>query len=545
LSHPPPRRPPSSPGLLVLLLVPAALLVSARPAPAQTPYLDDCRSRALAAEKRGDWAEACRYYDEVLRKDRTQADARDGYQRCLRRFHLATRHRDPNFRETVARLTPSDALDVYEHVLTVIPAVYVDRQRTDLATLFQSGLQELRFSLEDETFLRDYLPGASPEAVAAFRDRLDGWRYDRVRTLRDAREQAQAVARAARDCGLPYQPLLVTVVALEFSSGACNALDEYSLFLTPGHLAEAESAFRGRLVGVGLELAFVEQRVEVHRVYPRGPAEEAGLQPRDRILRIDRLPVESLPPDYLAERLRGEPGSVVELEVQSPGQAEPRVLRLVRRHSQATTVEYRVLGDANDPEPVGYLRIYSFQSSTYQEVKEALAQLQTQSVKGIIIDLRGNPGGLVTETLRVCELFLPAGVAAYSVSPLGEYNGELPLKSVNPVTLPLAVLVDGDTASAAELMAGALKESGRARLLGQTTFGKASIQALVPLNKAALAKMPGGVRLTVARFYSPRKQPYSGRGITPDDVLDAEGDLCVFAARQHLLAVARMMMPMR
>src|SRR5262249_54872196 len=159
------RRPLSSRGILLVFSALAALFFcgSVR---AQTPYLDDCRTRALAAEKRGDWVEACNCYDEILRKDRTQIDARDGYQRCLRRFHLA-----PSYRAAVSQLSPSDGLDVLVQVLGTIPLVYVDRQRTDLPSLFQAGLQELRFALEDEAFLREYLPGASAAAVADFQSR--------------------------------------------------------------------------------------------------------------------------------------------------------------------------------------------------------------------------------------------------------------------------------------------------------------------------------------------------------------------------------------
>jgi hypothetical protein len=141
--------------LLLTLLLPAAFLLAPSSARSQTPALDDLRARAQEAEKRGDWAEACNRYDELLRRDRTQADARDGYQRCLRRYHLARRHHDPDYRAAVAALRPAEALDVYEQVLTVVPAVYVDSRRTELSRLFRDGLQEVRFALQEESFLRD------------------------------------------------------------------------------------------------------------------------------------------------------------------------------------------------------------------------------------------------------------------------------------------------------------------------------------------------------------------------------------------------------
>src|SRR5262249_28389095 len=122
--------------------------------------------RALAAEKQGDWLEACRWYDEVLRRYRTHADSRRGYQRCLRRHHLVSRHRDPHYQQVLARLTPSQALDLYEQVLAIVTAAYVDRNKISLAALFQEGVRELRFALEEDVFLREHLPGVNSGAAA-------------------------------------------------------------------------------------------------------------------------------------------------------------------------------------------------------------------------------------------------------------------------------------------------------------------------------------------------------------------------------------------
>ncbi len=173
--------------------------------------------------------------------------------------------------------------------------------------------------------------------------------------------------------------------------------------------------------------------------------------------------------------------------------------------------------------------------------RKLLAEFHSSNpdVKGLILDLRGNPGGLLKSALQVSELFLSEGVLAHSTSPLSEYNRSFRTEPHNVCTLPLALLVDGDTASSAELLAGALKDHNRARVMGQTTYGKGSIQCLIPLgdNQAGSSS----IRLTVARFYSPTNQPYSGVGLTPHDLLDAEGEAPVQAARQYLVGLLRQM----
>ncbi len=166
-------------------------------------------------------------------------------------------------------------------------------------------------------------------------------------------------------------------------------------------------------------------------------------------------------------------------------------------------------GDAS----VGYIQINHFQDSTVQDVKEALARLQTDGVQGLILDLRGNPGGTFKAGVQVAELFLDEGVIVYSESPLAEFNRPFKVESRNPVQLPVVVLVDRDTASAAEVVAGALKEHrpGNTLIVGQTTFGKGSIQGVIPLDKPPLDKAPGGIRITIAKLFSPGKhQPYTG-----------------------------------
>ncbi len=512
-------------------------------------HADEIIDKAVADEKQHDWLDACRCYDKALRRDRNQAEVREAYQRCLRRLYLNRRCQDRVYKEAVAKLTPSEALDVYDQVLVIVGSAYVDASKVDVNSLFQQGVQELRYDFDEIAFVREYLPGARPSAVARFRKVLDGWEKHKVKSRTEAHEEVLALIQEARRAELDVKALAVAV-GLEFAAGACNALDEYTLFLTPGYYQDVQAALQGKYVSIGVDLgASEDQSVEVIRVYPKSPAQEAGLGEHDRIVRIDHNAV--LSPETAAEKLRGEPGTIVEVEVRTLGQMTSHVVRLQRRLVYLPSVmEPQLVAVPTEMGtiPVGILQINHFTDSTVVDVKDALAQLQTAGVKGLLLDLRGNPGGAFKAGVQVAELFLNEGVVVFAESPLDEYNRPFKVTARNPVQIPVVVLVDRDTASAAEVVAGALKDhrQGNTLIVGQTTFGKGSIQGVIPLDKPPLNKTPGGIRITVAKLFSPGKHlPYSGRGVTPDVLVDQEGETASDAGLQALIQLVKSGMMMR
>jgi carboxyl-terminal processing protease len=496
------------------------------------------RQKALEFERRGAWLEACRCYDEILRRDRDNVGIREAYQRCLRRLHLTARHEDTVYRQTLQKLTPSQALDAYEQVLALLSVAYPDRAKTNISLLFYQGLQELRLALEDPIFRKHYLSGVKPDVLKAFTARLADWPVRKIATRSEAREQVRAVIRSAPRDGLALRPLLFSAFALEFAAGACNALDEYSSFLTPGNLALAQSVERGKLVGVGLELGVVNERLQITRVYPKGPASDAGMMRGERVIRIAGKPVAELPAEAAADRLLGEVGSTVEVEVETPGMMpRKRTVRLVRRAVTVASAEYQPfpLGDMIQ---AGYLRISYFSEDTLHAVQEALGEAITRGHRGLVIDLRGNPGGLFMAAVNVAELFLPDGVIVISQSPFKEFNRTFKVEANHPNHFPVVVLIDGETASAAEVMAGALKESRAGKIptlvMGQSSYGKGSIQCVIPMEKSPLEN-PAAIRLTVAKLFSPSNQPYTGRGVSPHEPTELTGDALLEEARKELL----------
>jgi carboxyl-terminal processing protease len=512
--------------------------------------VEELQRRAAACERRGDWLEACRCYDELLHRQRGQSQAKSAYLRCLRRHQLVRRHQDPTYQQVLTRLTPGQALDVYEQVLATIAEKYVDRPKVDWTALFQEGLRELKIALDEPLIVREYLSDVSVGVVSALQARLDELRDRKLAGRGDARPQVLLVFEAAQEAGLQLRPLLMTVMALEFAAGACYALDEWTAFLPPGGTADAQ-ALRNRLPSIGVELALVDGDVVFSRVYRHGPAFLAGAMPQDRVLGIDGNDVKSLSVEAVAERLRGEDGSAVVVEVVTPGQPESRrLLKLVRRAMIAPTVDLLppIKAELDGATIlIGMFRIVSFQENTLHEVREALATLQSAdvNVKALILDLRGNPGGLFKVSVQVAELFLGQGVIVIAQGPHTELRGPFKANITNPVTLPLVVLIDGDTASAAEVLAGALKEHRRATVLvGATTYGKGSIQITVPLDKPPLDRMPAAVRITVARLLSPDREPYSGIGIVPDVACAMDEAALLELAKQWALNLLRPMSDM-
>lgn len=475
------------------------------------PALADAASidlllKAEQFERQGQYNDALDLYEQMLLQDRSSAEVRERFQACLRRVHQVRRHRDVSFRNTILSLPIEQAIKVYSEVLTNLQARYVDRERVNPQRLFQQGVEELSLALLDESFLREHLAGAAPEAVRRFRAQLrEGWLAQPVRDQRDAHRWVVEVALAARQA-IGLRP---TVTVLEFACGACNCLDEYTFYLTPAQLASELTDVEGELVGIGVELQPLDGKLLISAVAPGSPAERAGLKVHDEIVRIGMNLAGQLTAENARDSLRGQAGSTIDLEVRSADDQSLRGYRIVR-----APVLVPSLLDVHMIDPllgVGYVRLIGFTRNTPQDLEEAIIDLKSKGMKGLILDLRGNPGGLFKSAVKIAERFIPEGVLVSTQSQIRSYNRVHESHSgMAALDLPLIVLIDGETASAAEVLAGALKDHQRALLVGQTTFGKGSIQDVLPL-----ASVPSGIRITLAKFFSPRGQPYSGLGVAP------------------------------
>lgn len=314
--------------------------------------------------------------------------------------------------------------------------------------------------------------------------------------------------------------------------GMLSSLDPHSQFLDAREYKSVQDDTRSRFSGVGVVLTQREGRLVVVSTMDGGPAVRAGVLSGDQVLRIDGQVAEKLGVSEAANLLRGESGGAVGLTLYRPSTRETLEVELQREAINVPSVRDAKLlprdggGDSN----IGYIRITQFNTTTGAELLKALEVLEKKGLQGLILDLRGNPGGLLEAAIEVAAHFLPAG--SLVVSTEGRVNSQnksyrTPPNSVPRANYPVALLVNGGSASAAEILAGALKDLRRAVLVGETTFGKGSVQSVIPLPDGS------AIRLTTARYYTPGKQVIHEQGIQPTIRAAAS------AEQERLLALQR------
>ena len=279
------------------------------------------RRQALTAEQRGDWLDACRWYDEAYRRDRTRPIARTATSAACA---SSTCRPPPRPRlprgPRPAHARPGASTSTTRSSSSSPPPTSTARRATS-ASCSSRASASCAWPWTTTAFRREHLAGVRPDRLKAFRDRLDEWVGRKVASAQEAREEVLADRPHGPADGLGQRSGLLAVMALEFACGACNALDEYTLFLTPSHHADVQAMLRGRNVGVGIELAVIDGKLRSPASTPRARRRSRGCAARPR--RGHRQPaVENLTVELIAERLRGEIGTTLKLEVLSPGQME-------------------------------------------------------------------------------------------------------------------------------------------------------------------------------------------------------------------------------
>ena len=304
--------------------------------------------------------------------------------------------------------------------------------------------------------------------------------------------------------------------------GMLQQLDPHSQYLDKRESATFAADTEGKFGGLGIQISIVDGMLTVISPIRGTPAYDAGIMAGDIILKIDGRSTERITLPEAVQILRGEPDSDVVLTVRHPGNRADAEITVTRGIINPPSVEYEIVENGTG---IGLLRINSFSAKVTDELLEALNDLQEQDLKGLILDLRGNPGGLLDRAVEVCDVFLDSGVV---VSVRGRRPGQrkefLANEDSQFESLPLVVLVDGGSASASEIVAVGLRDHDRALLVGSRTYGKGSVQNLIPLKDGAVLK------LTTARYYAPAGEPIEDRkGIMPD--------VYVPMPREHLVAL--------
>ena len=296
--------------------------------------------------------------------------------------------------------------------------------------------------------------------------------------------------------------------------GIIGRLDPHSAFMRPELYRQVRDDTTGEFDGLGIEVAIRDGALTVVAPLGDSPGERAGIRAGDRIVAIDGAPTKGMPAGEAIRRMNGAPGTRAVLDVMRDGFTAPQALTLVRDRVRTQSIDLRIL---DLERRYAYVRVKAFQERTDRSLRKALDDARAQlggGLRGLVLDLRNNPGGLLDQAVRVADLFLSSGVI---VTTEGRARHDVQVekareKDTEP-PYPIIVLVNKGTASASEIVAGALQDHGRAVIMGTSTFGKGSVQTIVELEDGS------GLKLTVARYYTPKHRSIQEKGIAPDVVV--------------------------
>src|SRR5262245_18033967 len=288
-------------------------------------------------------------------------------------------------------------------------------------------------------------------------------------------------------------------------------LDPHSAYMTPEMYKEMQVETKGEFGGVGIQIGVKENRLAVIAPIEGTPAHRAGIKAGDFITKVNDESTKDLTLMDAVQKMRGPKGTKVNLTVQRDGTPELLQFTLVRDTIKIESVKAKTLDN------MGYIRLTQFQEATGRDLSKALKQFKEQKVQGTILDLRNNPGGLLTAAVEVSEQFLPSGKLVVYTKGRESKKDEWFAKGKDQMEdAPMIILVNEGSASASEIVAGALQDWGRAVIVGTTSFGKGSVQTILPLGDGS------GLRLTTAKYYTPKGRSIQSTGITPDIVVKVQ-----------------------
>ena len=295
-------------------------------------------------------------------------------------------------------------------------------------------------------------------------------------------------------------------------SGVMESLeDPYSVYYTPEEYEDMQVSTSGTYYGIGAGVSqdLTTMEVTISKVYRGTPSEEAGLKNGDQILSVEGIDATSVEVSELVQHIRGEEGTTVHMVIYRASTNETLEFDVERRHVELPSIEGEMLEDG-----IGYIQITEFQKKTDEQFAEMVKQLQTQGAKGLIIDVRANPGGLLTTVVNLLDQVLPEGLLVYVEDKYGnrdEYTSDAAC-----LDMPIVVLTDEHSASASEIFAGAMKDYEYATLVGKTTYGKGIVQNLIPLSDE------DAIKITVAKYFTPKGNDIHEIGVAPDVEVEYE-----------------------
>jgi len=288
--------------------------------------------------------------------------------------------------------------------------------------------------------------------------------------------------------------------------GMLSELDPHSSYLTPEMFKEFKVETKGEFGGLGITISIKDNILTITSPIEDTPADKAGLKAGDKIIKIEGKPTTNITLEEAVDKLRGKPGTKVTITIFREGKDRPFDVTITRDIITIKAVKSKVIDN------LGYLRLTQFKQEASKEMSKALEELKKQNVKGLILDLRNNPGGLLSEAVRVSSIFLPEDKTVVYTKDRDGTEKHLKTRETdtNAEDIPMVVLINEGSASASEIVSGALQDYKRALVIGQTSFGKASVQTIIPMGNDS------AIKITTARYYTPKGQSIQNVGIKPD-----------------------------
>lgn len=454
-------------------------------------------------EDEGQWAEALSLYQTAIKEFPGSQQLQERRTSARIHYELQRRYSDASFLNSLRKTSGSTSLSAYAEVLLKIQSYYVDEP--DWNQLAESGWKGLEIAIQSPDFRKVNLPNVSTSEVDNVVGRTRTAILNQpVRNRHDLYVLASSTAKLLhRSIGLP-----VPSAIYEFTGGTIAALDPYSAFMSSSQYNETMSQIEGNFVGLGVELRTHADHLEIVSVIPGGPASIGNIAKGDRIIAVDKHGVTQTGSEKAADLLRGVEGSYVAITVERDGMKTQSV-RLQRRRVEIPSVDdVKIIDPQNG---TAYVRLTNFQKTTARDFDAALWKLHRAGMRSLIVDVRGNPGGLLSASVEVADRFVGSGVivSTRGRNPLEDYTHRAEVAKT--WRMPLVVLIDENSASASEIFAAAIRDHQRGAIVGRPSYGKGSVQGIFPLNVSG-----GGVRLTTAKFYSPNGTPINQIGVKPD-----------------------------
>jgi len=486
----------------------------ASPADSETPVdLRQAVHSGVELERSHNWLDAIEHYEKSVKSFPDSRELEYGLRRAKIHFGIERRYSDTSFLKTMLVMSPREAMSLFEEVSTKVQSSYVDS--LSATSYVAHGTESLYLSLSEQRFLDRNVSARYVPQVSRVRRQLRDEFWNRPISHRDgSRDTINQV------CQLMQSQLGIsaTPVILEYVFGGCNSLDDYSSCLTPGRLNDLYGNIEGQFVGLGIEMkSEAGKGLLLVNVIPDSPAAEAGLLAGEHIVKVDGTDCRQLTTEEAAGLLQGLEGSRAALEIFNSMNNRTRKVTVGRR--AVTVKSVPVIRMLDREAGIGYVQLTSFQKTSAQEMDAALTQLRQQGMRSLVWDVRGNPGGLLTTAVEILDRFIGEGVLVSTRGRTSDQNFSYSAHRPGTWDMPLVLLVDGDSASASEIVAGAVRDHRRGTIVGRKSFGKWSVQSIFPISGDS------GLRLTTAKFYSPHGHTYGKIGIAPD--------VAVAAPKQH------------